>query len=280
MSSRQDATEVRNLLRAAFRARLQPAGWEMQETEDDGHRLAAFRYALGQEFAATGELWLASSFPDRPPVLVTNVFVGVSYEPLRRLSPLLDLYEVSVLHEAVWPEVSDDEDDGENGEDALEVKTVEDADHAAERLAPLITERAVTFAERHASLEALLEECSDGDEDGPHLTYTALLAAAGRFDEARESLARLEVSERSELTRDTRRAARHLTRWVDSGGDSSLIPGSPPPNRFSARKPTSFSQLWSESRAESRAERAALTRSENERAARAARTRARCSARP
>jgi hypothetical protein len=187
-----------------------------------------------------------------------DVFVGVSYEPLRKLSPLLDLYEVSVLHENVWPEVSDDEDDGENSDDPLEVKTAEGADHAAERLARLIIERALPFAEQHVSLEALLEGFSDGDEDGPHLSYTALLASAGRFNEARESLGRLGVSERSELTRSTRRATRQLKRWVDSGGDSSLIPASPPPNRFSAPTPTSFSQLWSESRAESQAQRAAL----------------------
>jgi hypothetical protein len=258
MSSRFDAIEVRDLLRAAFRARLQPAGWEILETEGNRHRLLAFRCPVAEHFAATGEVGQASSLPDRPPVLVTNVFVGVSYEPLRKLSPLLDLYEVSVLHEHAWPEISGDEDDDENSEAPLEIKTAEDADHAAERLASLIIERALAFAERHASLEVLLEEFSDGDEGRPHLTYPALLAAAGRFDEARESLALLEVSQRSELTRSTRRATRQLKRWVDSGGDCSLIPASPPPLRFSARAPTSFSRLWSESWAKSRAQRAAL----------------------
>src|ERR1700760_490479 len=171
MSSRLEAREVRNLLRAAFRARLQQAGWEMLEAEDDGHRLAVFRYPLDGGFAATGEVWRASNFPDRPPVLVTSVFVGVSYEPLRRLSPLLDLYEVSVLHEDVWPEVSDEEDDEQNSEDPLEVTTAEDADRVAARLAALIIERAVPFAEQHASLEVLVEEFSGGDQDRPDLTY-------------------------------------------------------------------------------------------------------------
>lgn len=86
MSSRLDATEVRALLSAALRARLQPAGWEMLETEDDGHRLAAFRHPLGEDFAATSDLWLASSLPDRPPVLVTNVLAITSQRAWRRSS--------------------------------------------------------------------------------------------------------------------------------------------------------------------------------------------------
>jgi hypothetical protein len=152
MSSRLDAIEVRRLLGAAIRAHLQPAGWEMLSTQNQRHRLAAFRRPLGEDFAATSEVGLATSFPDRPPVLVTNVFVGVSYEPLRRLSPLLDRYEVSVLEENVWPEVSDDEDDADNGEDPLEVNTAEDADSVAARLAPLIVGRALPFAEQYAVL--------------------------------------------------------------------------------------------------------------------------------
>lgn len=92
-----------------------------------------------------------------------------------------------------------------------------------------------------------MEEFSDGDgdKDGPHLTYAALLAAGGRLDEAQKSLARLEVSGRSELAWNERREVRQLKRWVESGGDPSLIPGAPPPSRFSRRKPTSFSELWS-----------------------------------
>lgn len=211
----------------------------------------AFRYRLDDAFAATGEVWRPSGFPDVPPVLVTNVFVGVSYEPLRRLSPLLDLFHVSVVDEDVWPEVreNDDDENGERGEEPLEVRTAGDAARAAERFAPLILDRARPFAAGHASLDALLAEFSGGD-----ITYTALLAAAGRFDEARESLERLPPPlERSEFTRGERRAVRQLKRWIESGGDPSLIPSSLPPNRLTGPKPKPFSELWSESRARSAA---------------------------
>ena len=219
----------------------------MLEADDHGFRLAAFRHPLDEHFTATGEVLSASSIPDRPPVWVTGVSVGIGYEPLRRLSPLLDLYELEVFHETVWPEVGDD---GTRLEDPLEVTTAQDAERTAERLARVIIERAVPFAEQYASLEALLAEHSPGDGDRSQLTSAALLAAAGRFDEARRSLARLHVSERSQLTRRVRRAARQLTRWVQSGGDPSLIPDAPPPRRFGARRTPSLSESWSEGQAE------------------------------
>ena len=219
----------------------------MLDADDHGFRLAAFRHPLDGPFAATGKVLLASGIPDRPPVLVTGVSVGISYEPLRRLSPLLDLYELAVLDETAWPEVGDDD---KRRLDPLEVTTAQEAEHTAQRLAGVISERGAEFAEQYASLDALLAEFSEGEEDHPHLTRAALLAAAGRLDEARQSLARLNVSERSQRTRSARRAARQLARWVHSGGDASLIPDAPPPSRFTARQSPSFSELWSDSQAE------------------------------
>jgi hypothetical protein len=127
-------------------------------------------------------------YPDRPPVPVTHVRVGVAYAPLRRLWPLLDRFDLEVLDEDVWPE-----------EERLELATAEDAERAARRLAALIGERAVAFAERHASLEALTAQAAP-------LTRAALLAAAGRFGAARDALAGAGAAERSRLTRAERAA--------------------------------------------------------------------------
>jgi hypothetical protein len=230
----------------------------MLEAEDDGHRLAGFRFPLNEEFAATAEVSRAMSVPDRPRVSVTSVSVGVSYEPLRRLAPLLDLYDLAVLHQDVWPEVGDEDDEDESGDRPLVIRTTDDADRAAEQLAPLILAQAVPFAERYMSVDALLAEFLGEVEDDPYITYTAVLAAAGRFDAARASLAGLPVSRRSPLNRSTRRAVRQLRRWVESGGDPSLIPNLPPPSQFSAGTFQSFSELWSQSRSQSRAQQAAV----------------------
>jgi hypothetical protein len=97
-----DSAELRGLLRQELGVRLAPAGWSAVDAEAGSSSvLAAFIRPLGGDFAATAEVWCASSVPDRPPVLVTNAFVGVSYEPLRRLWPLLDRFRVSVLHRDV-----------------------------------------------------------------------------------------------------------------------------------------------------------------------------------
>jgi hypothetical protein len=250
--SRRDAGEVRRLLTAALRARLQPAGWEILETRDDHFRLAAFRHGLDEQWAATCTLGRASSTPDCPPVLVTNVMVGVSYEPLRRLSPLLDFYEVDVFRERVWPETDGDAD--RRVADALKIATDLDIEHAVQSLAPVIMERAIPFAEQHADLEGLLARFSQGETDRARLTCAALQATAGRFDEARQALTHLTGSEPSGFGRRIRRAARQLDRWIDSAGSPSLIPTAPPPQPFGSEPMPSFSEL----RRQNRAQRAAL----------------------
>jgi hypothetical protein len=55
---------------------------------------------------------VAGDEPSRSAASVSHdAQVGLSYEPLRRLSPLLDLYYVFVLGEDVWPEMSDEEEE-------------------------------------------------------------------------------------------------------------------------------------------------------------------------
>jgi hypothetical protein len=98
-----EAAELREQLRGELAARLAPAGW--CALDGDGDRsmvLASFVRPLSDEFAATVEYLRALSTPDRPPVRITQPMFGVSYEPLRRLWPLLDDHvRIATLTESV-----------------------------------------------------------------------------------------------------------------------------------------------------------------------------------
>jgi hypothetical protein len=238
VSEASEAGKLRGLLRAAFAARLEPEGWQMLGGEDEDLSVAAFICPLGRDFAASAEVLRTGHFPDKPPEVVTRLFVGVSYEPLRRLWPLLDQFRVAVVREDVWPPMSDEEDDGVPG---LEVSGPRDVERVADELAPLILERAPDFARRYASLDVLLAELG-GAERHMDIRHAAVLAAAGRSEEARSSLALWRPPVDRVLRRE-RRAARQLRRWIDSGGDPALIPVGPPASRFALRKGKSFSEL-------------------------------------
>jgi hypothetical protein len=154
--------------------------------------------------------------------------LGVAYEPLRRLWPLLgDYVRIAALTDL--PESAC----------RTEVHTQGDVAPVAKQLAGLALERAVTFAERYTSVDALLEAHRDDESDGLNQVVPALLAAAGRFEEARSALARYRPDvDVPEAKRRERRFVYQLTRWIDSGGDRALLPSAPPPRRYahSARR--------------------------------------------
>ena len=252
---RPSASELREALRAGLVERLAPGGW--REVDSDGHQ-PALVCPVADEFVATIEVWQASKYPDRPPVVVTYMHVGVGYEPLRRLAPLLGMFGLDVHSTLVWPESFDeDEDEEKEDEDAercegRELRTLADADRLAAELAAVALERAVPYARRHADLDVLLARVA-----GTHsatIESAALLATAGRFDEAREVLARLaSPAPGLDWMRGEQRAARQLQRWIDSGGDPALIPDEPPPPRYQRSSTPSMSKLWKQSRATSAA---------------------------
>jgi hypothetical protein len=222
VSKSASAEELRALLREGLAARLSALGWV--KAPGRAFTLAAFVRPLGEDLAATAEIDMASSLPDRPPVRLTRVTVGVAYEPLRRLWPLLgDLVSLHALAE----EAVDDEWE-------LEVWGRGDVPAAVETLAAIVIDRAVPFAERYASLDAVIAE-----RRGDDLISAALLAAAHRFAEADAALA----AHPYELSRDQKRFVRQLRRFIDSGGDESLVPDEPPPRPERSPRPP-VKELW------------------------------------
>jgi hypothetical protein len=261
-----DCQRVADALRAGLAESLAPDGWRRVGGDDD-HLLVALVRPVADEFVATFEVRQAASFPDRPPVLVTYVHAGVGYEPLRRLAPLLGMFGLAVQSTLVWPESvaqdededededeedEEDEEDDEDDEDEFqhrELRTLDEADQLAGELAVVARERAVPYARRYADLDLLLATVS-GPRSGT-VRRAALLASAGRFDEARVSLAQLAPAALGHWMPDEQRAVRQLERWIESGGDPALIPDEPPPSRSRRSPSPSMSRLWHQSRATS-----------------------------
>jgi len=265
--SRLSASELREALRVDVARRLAPDGW--RRVSDDDRRLVAMVRPVSDEFVATIEARQAGSIPDRPPVRVTYMHAGVGYEPLRRLAPLLGMFDLDVQSALVWPEAfateeDDDEEPDEEDEDeeddedpaeewhGRELRTLDDVHQLAGELAVVAAERAIPYAKRYADLDRLIVRVP-----GPRwgsVRQAALLAAAGRFDEARASLAVLPPPAPGlPWMRDEHRAARQLERWIQSGADPALIPDEPPPRRFQSSPSPSMSSVWRQSRATSAA---------------------------
>lgn len=253
--SRVQASELRDRLRVALNDRLGSSGWE---PIDDGHdwSVAVFMRPVGEGLVASFDV-MTSGNPGASPVRVLEVTAGVGYEPLRRLWPLLGRYRVAVLTEPVWPElIPDDEDEHEVAEEAhegRELHTVDDVERLADELARVAAPRVIAFAERYASLEGLLAEVG-GAERYQDIRHAALLAAAGRFDEARESLSLLRPAPTEHgWMRGRDRAARQLQRFIESGGDRSLVPREPPPPPYAPLPKVPFAEVWRQARARQQA---------------------------
>jgi hypothetical protein len=230
MTRSEGAAELHMLLREALGARLAPTGWmpdDGQATGPDSSCVGAFRLHIADCFAATASFSRAQSMSDRPPLWVTGARVGVSYEPLQRLWPLLvDRVPACELETGVEELLVPPRE--------VEIQVLRSADvaAAADELSGPVLEHAVSYAQRYASVDALIAahtEDDDEDEDGEEVwgvsrVVPALLAAARRFDEARDALARYVTH-----GRDDERFVRQLTRWLDADGRLALPPPSLPP---------------------------------------------------
>jgi hypothetical protein len=221
------AFELRVLFRAALRARLREDGWT--ELEFDG-RLSVVELAhpIDEDFIAVAEIGRAASTPDRPPVLITDVDAAVGYLPLRRLWPLLG---EPWLEPRVGCELRDRHDGGEP--EPWPIASAGDAEAVAGRVAMLVRDEVLAFATEHAEVETMLAWFDE--IDGPdRYRALSLLAAAGRFDEARARLESFDPEHGFPTTSEGggQRFARQLRRWIDSGGDPRLRTDSPPPPRY------------------------------------------------
>ena len=220
---------------------MEPEGWsrDSQMTDHSAVRtnlVVAFRKALSSDYSATATFarhtvtWLP-----RGPLVVDDVTVGVSYEPLRRLWPLwADFGGFDELAEDLGALLAPPRPI------VVTARTEDEARDAAARLAPLVIEHAVPFARAHASV-LLLEEghkgiadpevsdsggirCADlgsGDFEREALGVPAVRAASGQLDEAEQALqtylaSRHTYARSNEYLQYTRR----LRGWIDASHDA------------------------------------------------------------
>lgn len=229
-------SELADLLRLRLRERLEPEGWTAVE---DRLMLAAFRRPLEHGIEATATVGpRAHSLREPAYLTVAQLHFGVAFEPLRRLAPLLGgEFERPV---AARPA------DGQllpEGSHELELRSVEEVRDLAERIGGLVLRRGARFASAFRTVDDLL--AASGDV----LHRVALLAAAGRWDEAAGELEAWAPGPDTDHL--DRVLARRLRRYVESRGDASLIPAEIPPDRFDASRPgrPGLSELWAQSRA-------------------------------
>ena len=142
--------EVRRQFRTALVKRLEPAGWSVLPLPDERHSVVAVMCPVAPAFAATAEVLGSWAVPDLPQHFLHGL-MGVSFEPLAQLYPLLGRFRVAVLEEQLWPPES-------AGGDGVEVSGLADAERAASELARLILDRAVAFARRYSDVDALVDE--------------------------------------------------------------------------------------------------------------------------
>lgn len=225
--------------------------------------LAELTKPVCDDISAVVEVLVDVSVSDGPPVVISAVEIGASYEPLRRLWRLLG-DRVRLIH-ALGPAPYTHHD---RARSSMEVEQPSDALAVADDIARLTLTAAPGFARRHATLDAFLAQ----HDDRASLMRAALLAAGGRAEEARSALdahpagvERISDRVRSELdahqlmidplgfTSSEDRLVFQLRRFIDAGCDPELIPDEMPPRRPPAEPPS-----WSEQRSRGKAERDAL----------------------
>ena len=113
--------------------------------------LVTFARPFDDVFAATAEVLAVLRQSDRPPVKITNLVVGVSYEPLWRLyAELGEDFGRTALDDPITV--------GGPPDWRLSINTPHEVEAAAEQLASLVSEHGVAFAARYATFDELLAE--------------------------------------------------------------------------------------------------------------------------
>ena len=102
----------------------------------------------------------------------------------------------------------------------VKLEDVEDVERVAEELISPVLEYGLTWVQQYTSVDALLADYGADSLrfDGEIEMVPTLLAAAGRYEEARRALAGYLALDRDEVrTEDYRRFARRLAGWLDDG---------------------------------------------------------------
>ena len=128
-----------------------------------------------------------------------------------------------------------------------------DVPSVAEQLAELVKERAQSFGDKVATVDVLLSRIGDPVTEYFDVRRAAVLAAAGRFEEASRALDRLKPDPYADNRPAKDRTARQLRRWIDSRGDPALIPSEPPPDPHEPVDRGSIGDIWRQSRAREQA---------------------------
>lgn len=228
MPERADSSSPRDVIAGELLRSLGPDDWSIVNADETPRTiLVALTLSISDDFAVVVEVGgFSTTHEGAFPVDLLRARVGVTYQPLRRLWPLLGLH-FSLAH------ISSDAFKGSLRRWPQSVENREQAVEFAAELAASLNGGAIRFAMEHATLDAML-----ADQRGDVLTVAALLAASGRFDEADDALAAFEgrVAGRDE---ERARAAYQLRRWIDRRGKLALPSPRPVP-----RKPTAPVSRW------------------------------------
>ncbi len=189
---------------------------------------------LPEDFAAIVDVRGALGSGDARVEYVADLVFGLSFEPLRRLSALLGEQFATVQVDDASLSLGDD------GEMRMAVRSREEAAVVAAEIAAIIRNYDFTGIERGADLGVLLESSAAIREPHFALMVPAILAAAGRFEEAGAALddaavepERTDVVDRM-LSTEHARTRYQLRRWIGSRGDESLLAIEAPPERVTS----------------------------------------------
>jgi hypothetical protein len=220
--------ELDRLLRVELSRRFIEAGWIAAVGEGvDDVVLCAFRKNVSEDFWATASFWYENGsavLGDYPEFSGT---VGVSYFPAYCLWPVLGDFTRSEKTIELGELLAPTDETTMIEPMIVTLATVEDVERVADELISPVLEYGLTWVRQYSSVDSLLADHGAGSLrfDGEIEMVPALLAAAGRHEEARRALAGYLALDRDEIrTVDYQHFARRLTGWLDDGA---ILPDRP-----------------------------------------------------
>jgi hypothetical protein len=155
---------------------------------------------------------------------VSCLTIGVNYAPLRLAPFQLGGWESGCLiaDDTAWELVQE-------GDPDLSIRSVTDIETVVDRLSQIVLDRGIPFAHRFETVDSLIAELSRSedpadvgpDATGVDLRLPAVLAAAGRFADAREAVQRWRAAGPPGPWLDMNlQIVRRLRQWIDGREDA------------------------------------------------------------